>query len=98
VPGVYKVGTGTAQAFNDVALAVVNSLREHDGGTPLKLEQAVHQGLIEYVAFPEGLKTKYQAYTQADLSNLRAGGCDVEFQRVEQGTASYIRWLLAQAS
>jgi ADP-L-glycero-D-manno-heptose 6-epimerase len=96
VSGIYNVGSGTAQPFNDVALAVVNSLREHDGGTPLKLEQAVDKGLIEYVAFPDGLKDKYQAYTQANLRNLRAAGCDVEFQRVEQGTASYMRWLLAQ--
>ncbi len=65
--------------------------------TPLKLEQAVHEGLIEYIAFPDGLEDKYQAYTQADLRNLRAGGCDVEFRRVEQGTASYVRWLLGQA-
>ena len=98
VSGVYNVGTGAAQPFNDVALAVVNSLREHEGAKPLKLEQAVEKGLIEYVAFPDGLKDKYQAYTQADLQNLRANGCNVEFQRVEQGTASYVRWLLAQVS
>ncbi len=96
VSGIYNVGTGTAQPFNDVALAVVNSLREHGDGTPLKLEQAVNDGLIEYVAFPDGLNDKYQAYTQADLRNLRANGCDVEFRRVEQGTASYVCWLLAQ--
>jgi ADP-L-glycero-D-manno-heptose 6-epimerase len=96
VSGIYNVGTGTAQPFNDVALAVVNTLREHDGSASLKLEQAVHQGLIEYVAFPDGLKDKYQAYTQADLRNLRGSDCNVEFRRVEQGTASYMRWLLAQ--
>ena len=95
VSGVYNVGTGTAQPFNDVALTVVNTLRGQEGGAPLKLEQAVHEGLIEYIAFPDGLEDKYQAYTQADLRNLRAAGCDVEFRRVEQGTASYVRWLLA---
>ncbi len=97
VAGIYNVGTGTAQPFNDVAMAVVNCLREQEDGTPLKLDQAVQKGLIEYIAFPDGLKSKYQAYTQADLRNLRASGCDVEFRRVEQGTASYVRWLLAQA-
>ena len=94
VSGIYNVGTGIAQAFNDIALTIVNSMREHVGATPLKLEQAVREGLIEYVTFPDGLKEKYQAYTQADLRNLRANGCDVEFRSVEQGTASYVRWLL----
>ena len=96
VSGIYNVGTGTAQPFNDVALTVVNSLREHDGEKPLKLEQAVDKGLIEYIVFPHELKNKYQAYTQADLRNFRVSGCNVEFRRVEQGTASYVRWLLAQ--
>ena len=95
--GVYNLGTGRAQAFNDVALAVVNTLREHGGQGHLTLEHAVAQGLIEYVPFPEALKGKYQAYTQADLTQLRGAGCDIPFMSVEHGTASYVRWLLAQA-
>jgi len=94
VSGIYNVGTGTAQPFNDVALTVINSLRA--SATPLSLEDAVAQGLIEYCAFPVELKHKYQAYTEADLRHLRASGCDVTFQPVEQATASYMRWLLAQ--
>ena len=94
VSGLYNLGTGRAQAFNDVALAVVNTLREHDGQAPLPLEQAVRQGLIEYIAFPEALKGKYQAYTQADLTQLRSAGYDQPFRSVEHGTASYVRWLL----
>ena len=95
--GVYNLGTGRAQAFNDVALTVVNTLREHGGHGRLTLEHAVAQGLIEYVPFPEALRGKYQAYTQADLTQLRGAGCDMPFMSVEHGTASYVRWLLAQA-
>lgn len=94
VSGIYNLGTGRAQAFNDVALTVVNSLREHAGQEPLPLAQAVQQGSIEYIPFPEALKGKYQAYTQADLRQLRAAGCEMSFQTVEHGTASYVRWLL----
>jgi ADP-L-glycero-D-manno-heptose 6-epimerase len=94
VSGLYNLGTGRAQAFNDVALAVVNTLREHSGEAPLPLEQAVRQGLIEYIAFPEALKGKYQAYTQADLTQLRAAGYDQPFKSVEHGSGSYVRWLL----
>jgi len=49
------------------------------------------------VPFPEALKGKYQAYTQADLTQLRAAGCEIPFMSVEHGTASYVRWLLGQA-
>jgi ADP-L-glycero-D-manno-heptose 6-epimerase len=94
VSGIYNLGTGRAQAFNDVALTVVNSLREHAGEKPLPLSLAVKQGLIEYIPFPDALKGKYQAHTEADLRQLRAAGCEIAFQTVEQGTASYVRWLL----
>jgi ADP-L-glycero-D-manno-heptose 6-epimerase len=96
VSGVFNLGTGRAQPFNDVALAVVNAMQAHAGGPPLTLAQAVERGLIEYVAFPEALKGKYQAFTQADLAALRGAGYEAPFQAVEQGTASYVRWLLAQ--
>jgi ADP-L-glycero-D-manno-heptose 6-epimerase len=94
VSGIYNVGTGRAQTFNEVALAVVNALREDDGHAPLPLEHAATAGLIEYIAFPEALRGQYQAYTQADLTQLRAAGCNVPFRTVEHGTASYVRWLL----
>ncbi|HJW52174.1 MAG TPA: ADP-glyceromanno-heptose 6-epimerase [Burkholderiaceae bacterium] len=97
-PGVFNLGTGRAQAFNDVALAVVNTLREQKAQAPLPLAEAVRQGLIEYVAFPEALKGKYQAYTQADLAKLRGAGYTRPFQSVEHGTASYMRWLLQRAT
>jgi ADP-L-glycero-D-manno-heptose 6-epimerase len=97
VSGIYNVGTGRAQAFNDVALTVVNALREHEGHAPLALTQAAKDGLIDYVTFPEALRGKYQAYTQADLTRLHAAGCDVAFRTVEHGTASYVRWLLKDA-
>jgi len=96
VSGIYNLGTGRAQAFNDVALAVVNTLREHSGQAPVALEQAARDGLIEYIAFPAALKGKYQAHTQADLTQLRSAGYGETFQTVEHGTASYVRWLLQQ--
>ena len=94
VSGIYNLGTGRAQSFNDVALAVVNTMREELTQPLLALEAAVAQGLIEYVLFPDALKDKYQAFTQADLTQLRTAGCDVNFQSVEHGTAQYVRWLL----
>lgn len=94
VTGIYNCGTGRAQQFNDVALGVVNGLRTHEGLAPLTLEEAVKQELIRYIPFPEKLKGKYQAYTQADLTNLRNAGCDVYMRTVEEGTAHYVKDLL----
>ena len=46
-------------------------------------------------AFPEALKGKYQAYTQADLSRLREAGYTAPMVTVEEGVAQYIEWLHA---
>jgi len=94
VTGIYNCGTGRAQPFNDVSLGVINGLRAAEGQTALTLEEAVKQELIRYIPFPESLKGKYQAYTQANLEKLRAAGCDVKFRSVEEGTQDYVRFLL----
>ena len=94
--GIYNVGTGRAQAFNDVARAVVNTIRAEEGRPALSLEQLVAAGEIRYVSFPEALRGKYQAYTQADRSSLDQAGMTAPFRTVEVGTAEYVRWLLAQ--
>lgn len=96
VSGIYNLGTGRAQSFNDVAATVVNTLREATGESALPLQRLVAEGLIEYIAFPQALRGRYQAYTQADLTRMRAAGCNITFMTVEQGTAKYIKWLLAQ--
>ncbi len=76
--GIYNVGTGRSQTFNDVANAVI----------------AHHQrGEIEYIPFPEHLKGCYQSFTEANLEHLREAGCDHRFKTVEQGVGLYMEWL-----
>jgi len=96
VSGVFNVGTGRAQSFNDVAVAVVNAARAAKGKSALDLQRLVAAGAIEYITIPEALSSKYQAFTQADLTQLRAAGCATPFQTVEKGTASYVEWRLAR--
>jgi ADP-L-glycero-D-manno-heptose 6-epimerase len=96
VKGVFNVGTGRAQPFNDVAQAVVNACRERGGEAPLPLDQLVARKLIEYVAFPPALVGKYQCFTQADLQALRAAGCDHAFADVATGVRRYLQWLASQ--
>jgi ADP-L-glycero-D-manno-heptose 6-epimerase len=94
--GIYNLGTGRAQSFNDVALTVVNTLRTADGKREMTLADAVAHRLIEYIPFPDALRGKYQAFTQADPTRLRAAGYAAPMMSVEQGTATYVRWRLAQ--
>jgi ADP-L-glycero-D-manno-heptose 6-epimerase len=92
--GIFNLGTGRAQPFNEVALAVVNGLRE-DHGRAADAGAAAAQGLIEYIPFPDALRGKYQSYTQADLGALRAAGCDHAFADVATGVARYMAELSA---
>ncbi|WP_392551963.1 ADP-glyceromanno-heptose 6-epimerase [Orbus wheelerorum] len=79
--GIYNCGTGRAESFQAVADAVL----------------AYHQhGEIEYIPFPDNLKGRYQAFTQADLTKFRQTGCPIEFKTVAQGTAEYMHCLNAK--
>lgn len=91
--GIFNLGSGRAQPFNDVAVAVVNACRNLQEKPPLALDDIVEQGLIEYIPFPEALMGKYQSYTCADISALRAIGYAERFGSVEQGVAEYVTWL-----
>lgn len=95
--GIYNCGTGAAQSFNDVAVAAVNACRKTRGEPALDLARMQHDGVIEYIPFPGDLKGKYQSYTQADLTALRAAGYSENFLSVEQGVARYCEVLAAKA-
>jgi ADP-L-glycero-D-manno-heptose 6-epimerase len=93
VSGVFNCGTGRAQTFNDIAAATINTLRELQGEAALTRQQMVEQQLLRYIPFPPGLKEKYQAYTQADIRQLREVGYSASFATVEQGVAQYVKKL-----
>ena len=91
--GIFNVGTGRAQPFNDVAVAVINSFRQLSQQAPSDLKNLQKQGQIEYVPFPESLKGRYQSFTQADISALRRAGYKKPFLTVEEGVSRYIHRL-----
>jgi len=88
--GIFNVGTGRAQPFNDVAVSVVNALCTGADQPAFEVTAAVSKGLIEYIPFPEALRGKYQCHTQADLGALRAAGCNHVFADVQSGVANYM--------
>lgn len=92
--GIFNLGTGKAQPFNDVAVATVNACRSAWGESALTLDQMVAQGILEYIPFPDALKGKYQSYTQADITQLRQIGYDQPFADVGQGVSDYVARLL----
>lgn len=78
--GIYNLGTGRSQSFNDVADAVI---QWHQAS-------GVNNAKKEYIAFPDKLKGAYQSYTQADISALRKIGYDQPFANVAQGVKAYL--------
>jgi len=80
VSGVFNLGSGRSQSFNDVANAVI----------------AWHgRGKIRYIPFPDHLKGSYQSFTEADMSRLRAAGYEAPFCTVEEGVKAYLDYLAA---
>lgn len=94
VSGIFNVGTGRSQPFNDMAVAAVNTLRKNKNEAPLSLKELVAQGLIEYIDFPDALKGKYQSFTKADIKLLIKSGYKESFATVEQGVERYINALI----
>lgn len=76
--GIFNCGTGQAHAFLTLAQDMAGA-----HGT----------GHVEYMPFPEDLRGKYQRFTQADLTQLRAAGCEHSFTSLRDGVTSYYRTL-----
>ena len=94
--GIFNLGSGRAQPFNDVAVATVNACRRHEGKPALTLPELVAQGILEYIDFPDALKGKYQSFTQADIGKLRTAGYSDAMLTVEQGVDRYVDWLMSR--
>ena len=94
--GIFNLGSGRAQPFNDVAVATVNACRRHEGKPALSLAELVEQGILENIDFPDALKGKYQSFTQADIGKLRAAGYSEPMLTVEQGVDRYVDWLMSR--
>ncbi|EXI65101.1 MAG: ADP-L-glycero-D-manno-heptose-6-epimerase [Candidatus Accumulibacter adjunctus] len=93
--GIYNVGTGRAQTFNELAVANVNACRALAGESPLPLAELVARGLIEYIPFPADLRGRYQSFTEADLTKLRRAGYQAPFADVGEAVPRYVDWLNA---
>ena len=78
ISGIFNVATGKSRSFNDVANSVLDFF---------------NSGHIEYIDFPDGLEEQYQAFTEADLTNLRNVGYKGLSTELEDGIKSYLSFL-----
>jgi ADP-L-glycero-D-manno-heptose 6-epimerase len=83
ISGIFNLGTGHAQPFNDVARAVIGHFKPEAQATIC----------LDYIDFPVALQGKYQCFTQADLTALRKAGCEHAFEEVQMGVSHYMQWL-----
>ncbi len=80
--GIFNVGTGRAQTFEELITATFKALgKEPD---------------IEYIDMPEKLRSKYQYHTKAEIGKLRAIGYKEDFMDVEAGAKDYVQEHLAK--
>lgn len=75
--GLYNTGTGTARTFNDLVAAIFASLK-----LPVQ---------IEYIDTPLDIRDKYQYFTEADMTKLRAAGYDQPFAKLEDAVDEYVQ-------
>lgn len=73
--GIFNLGTGRAQTFNDIARAVIDWYGK---------------GEIEYIPFPDHLREYYQSFTQADMSRLNQIYHKEHYLTVAQGVKRYL--------
>jgi ADP-L-glycero-D-manno-heptose 6-epimerase len=80
--GIYNLGSGKAQSWNDLAEALFLAM-----GKPKN---------IEYVEMPDNLKNQYQYFTEADLTKLRSTGCPTSFGDLKKGAGDYVKNYLSK--
>jgi ADP-L-glycero-D-manno-heptose 6-epimerase len=77
--GIYNVGSGTARTWNELAAALFAALNR--------------EKRIQYVEMPEAIRDKYQYFTEADLTKLRAAGCRHAMTSLEEAVKDYAHYL-----
>jgi ADP-L-glycero-D-manno-heptose 6-epimerase len=80
--GIYNLGSGKARSFVDLATSTFNAL-----GKKVR---------IDFVDTPEDIRDKYQYFTEADMSKLKAAGYNKQFTTLEKGVEDYVKNYLAE--
>jgi ADP-L-glycero-D-manno-heptose 6-epimerase len=76
VNGIFNVGTGKAESFRDMIVAMFKAL-----GRPPN---------IDYVDMPLSIRDQYQYFTQSSIENLRKAGYNAGFTPLEKAVGQYV--------
>jgi len=79
--GLFNIGSGKARTWIDLANSVFSALNK--------------KPKIEFIEMPETIRDKYQYFTQADISRLRATGYKAPATSLEEAVKDYVRNYLA---
>ncbi len=79
--GLFNCGTGEARTWLDLAKATFAAMDRPEN--------------IEFIDMTQGLRDRYQYFTQAEIGKLRAAGYDKPFTSLEDGVTDYVRNHLA---
>ena len=77
VSGIFNLGTGRAQSWLELMTALYNAV-----GQELR---------VEWVDTPVEIRDRYQYFTEADMTRLRAAGYDQAPTALEDGVGKYVR-------
>ena len=75
--GIYNAGTGKARSFFDLGTAVFGAMGK--------------KANIEYMDMPEGIRDKYQYYTQAKMEKIKKAGYNAGIRTLEDGVEDYVK-------
>jgi len=75
--GLFNIGSGEARTWIDLANSVFAALNK--------------KSKIEFIEMPETIRDKYQYFTQANISRLRATGYKEKITSLENAVADYVQ-------
>src|SRR5271154_5621223 len=75
--GLFNIGSGHARTWIDLSNAVFTALKK--------------KPVIKFIEMPETIRDKYQYFTQANISRLRAAGYKEKITSLENAVADYVR-------
>jgi ADP-L-glycero-D-manno-heptose 6-epimerase len=77
VGGIFNIGSGRARNWNDLAIAIFQSLNK-------KIN-------IKYIEIPESIRHQYQYHTCAETEKIRSAGYMQTITSLEDGVSDYIK-------
>jgi len=75
--GLFNIGAGKAQTWNDLAKAVFAAMDKNPN--------------IEYIEMPDSIRNQYQYFTQADITKLKQAGYKKEVTPLEDAIKDYVQ-------